>query len=237
MRFHAIGADDPSWATHGFSRGGHESPNPLCPPPPKRWATQLSLIHIVVAIPVFLLAGCATTTNMRLRERAERQGRYHLAYEYYCDEAKQSPSRGVVQAAIGRVAPRASEYYQRQGDRAAVAEQYADAWKLYMRALAVTPNSTGLVRMIRILEQDHPDEIAPAKADWTEYGEKALTVASYDSPSRNHPPAPATAMEDEVDEGFPRRIARSAEAHRDAQRGPGEVGAEAHDRRASRQSL
>ncbi|MCK4659438.1 MAG: hypothetical protein KAV82_07940 [Phycisphaerae bacterium] len=132
-----------------------------------------------------LLAGCQTTTNMRLGERAERQGYYHRAYEYYCDEAQQRPSRGTVQAAIARVAPRAARHYEQLAGRAADQNNYAEAWRLYMRTLTITPDDAAIVRVIKMLEQYHPEEVAPAKAAWAKQGEKALMVASAASRPRS----------------------------------------------------
>jgi len=172
---------------------------------------------LVLAVALFwvLPAGCQTTTNMRLGEKAERQGRYHIAYQYYCDEAKVRPSKGPVQAAIARVAPRAAQHYERRAAGAGDAGNYADAWRLYMQALVITPDNTAIADLINMLAEHHPNEIASAKTAWMEQGTIALAVAST-----NAGPAVGTTTKQEPDEGAAVRTTKVAEPEGDPHGGP-----------------
>lgn len=136
---------------------------------------------LVSAVGGGLVSGCSGATNMRLGERAERQGRCHVAYTYYCDEAKVRPSSGAVQAAIARVAPRAARHCERQGTIAVDAGNYAQAWKWYMQALTISPDDTAIARLIRMLEEHHRKEIAPVKDAWMREGAVALATSPPDT--------------------------------------------------------
>ena len=155
-----------------------------------------ALVLLAVASCWFLSSGCQTSTNMRLGQRAEQCGYYHEAYEYYCDEAKRRPSSGAVRVAIARSAPRAAQYYERQATCAADAGDYADAWKLYMQALTITPDNSAVARLIRMLEEHHLAAVGPAKAGWMKQGAIALAVAPATSSQHQYPiPARTTAAE------------------------------------------
>ncbi len=184
--------------------------------------TRVGLL-CAAALPWFLLVGCATTTNMRLGERAERQGRYHVAYDYYCDEAKLRPSSGAVRTALARVAPPAARHYQREAARAADAGNHADAWKLYMRALSITPDDSAIARLIKMLEQHHATAIAPAKTAWMALGGKGLAVASATSPRRHA----SVQVADEHRAGPAVRTGDAAEASESPHREPHQAVAEA----------
>ncbi|MFH0983861.1 MAG: hypothetical protein V2A79_20295 [Planctomycetota bacterium] len=151
-----------------------------------------AFLMLVVTLSGVGVAGCQATSKMRLGEQAERQGKYPVAYQYYCDEAKDRPSSGAVQAAIARVAPRAALHHEREAARAADAGNYAEAWKLYMQALAITPDNPALARLVQMLEEQHPAEIAPANAAWMDVGDRALATASTRS-ERPEPRVPARA--------------------------------------------
>ena len=152
------------------------------------------LFTLVVVTTWATLAGChSSSPNLRLGERAERHGRYHVAYQYYCDAAKRYPSDRNVQTAISRAAPRAALHYERRAARAVEAENYADAWRWYMQALTITPDDTAIAGMIKMLEQHHAEEVASAKAAWRRHGEASLAVRSQSQwPPPSAPPVDST---------------------------------------------
>ena len=129
---------------------------------------------------------------MRLGRQAEGRGRFFSAYEYYRDEAKERPSSGQVRSSLARVAPQAAKQLTQRAERAVNQDRHADAWRLYMRALAITPDDPALARLVRMTEEHYPDEIAPAKAAWMRQGEAALAVVPDRSPIRRQldPPTP-----------------------------------------------
>ena len=149
----------------------------------RRRGVACSLVWLGAALAGSGLAGCAASSGkMEMGERAERQGRYETAYEYYCAEARERPSAGDVHAAIARVAPRAAQHYERQAARAADAGDYAEAWKGYMHALAIAPDNEAIASLIKLLEEQHADAIAPAKAAWAKQGDGTLAVADTEAP-------------------------------------------------------
>ena len=150
----------------------------------------------VLVLAVAVLGGCSNSPNMRLGRQAETRGRFFSAYEYYCDEAKLRPSSGEVRGSLARVAPRAAKQLTQRADQAVKQGEYADAWRLYMRGLAITPDDPALARLVRMMEKHYPDEIASAKAAWMNQGEVALAVVPDRSPIRQ-PEVPAPLPEPE----------------------------------------
>ena len=184
-----------------------------------------SLMPLAAAFLCFLSTGCQAPTNVRLGQRAEQRGRYYAAYQYYCDEAEQQPSNRTVQAAIARSAPHAARYYEHQAARAADAGDYADAWKLYMQALTITPDNSAVARLIRMLEEHHPNAIAPAKVVWMKQGAAALAVAPAASPARPHPIPARTAVAAKPHEAPARRTTSSIDTEQDRRSEPADVAA------------
>jgi hypothetical protein len=157
--------------------------------PGRRWFAAAFLVATV--------AGCGGGTNMKLGRQAEKQGAFHVAHRYYCDEARRHPGRGSVRAAIARVAPRAAQHYALEAARAVDEGRYATGWRLYMRALTITPDDPALARLVRVLEEQHAEEVAPAKAAFMRHGAASLTITpvrelpEYHQPGASPPPPPA----------------------------------------------
>ncbi|MCP4250302.1 MAG: hypothetical protein GY778_24935 [bacterium] len=146
-----------------------------------------------------LLGGCATGRLLRQGRQAERAGRAHVAYDYYCQAAERRPSNGGIAAKMARVAPAAARYW---ADRARAAERAGDydtAWKLLMRSLSIRPDRETVARSIRRLQRAHPEATAEARRAYLVQGPSVLAKVQPPSPSRreeDRPPIEVVARAD-----------------------------------------
>lgn len=143
---------------------------------------------LLVALALF--GGCATGRLLRQGRQAERAGRAHTAYDYYCQAAQRRPSNGGIATSLARVAPAAARHW---ADRARAAERagdYETAWKYLMRSLRIRPDRELVARSIHRLQRAHPEATAEARRAYLVQGPLVLSKVQPPSPSRQEEPAP-----------------------------------------------
>ena len=148
----------------------------------------------VTALACLLPAGCRAVSNARAAVRAERAGQHHLAYDLYCEAATELPSDPVIARGIKRNADKAFEHWQRQARAALGRDEYATAWKHFMRALMIRPDDRATARAIRDLEASRAGAVATARREYQQRGAQTLLVGS--PPSRSPSPWPTGARQD-----------------------------------------
>jgi hypothetical protein len=121
-------------------------------------------------------SGCSASRTARRAQQNERAGRYHLAYDLYCQAAEKQPSSRSFAAGIARVAPGASRYWENRAHQALQAGDCETAWKHLMHVLTIRPDHPSAAELIRKLERDHPDQIADAHRAYLLGGQTALVV-------------------------------------------------------------
>lgn len=168
-----------------------------------------------------LPAGCRAVSNARAAVRAERAGQHHLAYDLYCEAARELPSDPVIARGIKRNADKAFEHWRRQARAALGREEHAVAWKHLMRALMIRPDHRPTARAIRDLEASRAGAVATARRAYQQKGPHTLLVRSPASRSRT--PWPSGAQQDRQ---LARSDGRAPGASAPVQRGQGVAGSD-----------
>jgi len=131
---------------------------------------------------VLVFGGCAGGRNYEQGRLAEQRGEPHVAYDQYCKAAAEQPRNWAIADALARVRPGASAYWEAQGLAEMDAGRYGEAWRNFMKALEVQPDSTTVARMVRQLEEQHGPAVAEARAQWLRGGDTALAQAPFPAP-------------------------------------------------------
>lgn len=129
---------------------------------------------------VLPLVGCFQVPDLReFREawRAEQIGEYHRAYELYCQAAASSPGSRLVAMGLGRTAHPAASYWEDRAHQAVDRGDYAEAWQLFMRVLEIRPDHPSAPYLLRRLERDHAQAVAPVRLAWSRRGEPVAVAA------------------------------------------------------------
>lgn len=124
---------------------------------------------------VIFLCGCNGGSSYQAGLAAERQGDASRAYDEYVRAGTQHRSGAVAQS-IERVAPLAASEAESSALAAMDAGRYEDAWRMFMRTLEIQPNHPNAPQLIRQIENEHPREVAAAKADYARRGFAALAM-------------------------------------------------------------
>ncbi len=124
------------------------------------------------------LSGCRPGPDVRLAREAEQAGDVVRAYELYCEAAEDHRRSRRIASALRRLIPEAAAHYESQARQALARKDYAEAWRLSMRALEIQPNHPTAAERIRQLEANHPEAVAQVKADWRQRGSKWLELAA-----------------------------------------------------------
>jgi len=119
------------------------------------------------------MAGCMGSGADEAR-RAELVGNYHRAYDLYVQAAEVNHRSRLLEMAISRLAPQAASHWETQAHRAMDQQDYAEAWRLFMRVLEIRPDHPSAPHLIRRIERDHPDAVAPIRTAWLRSGSLAL---------------------------------------------------------------
>lgn len=155
---------------------------------------------ILAILAICTAAGCGPSRTAHRAQRHERAGRYHLAYDLYCQAAGRRPSSRSFAAGIARVAPGASRYWENRAHQALQAGDYETAWKHLMHVLTIRPDHPSAAELIRKLERDHPAQIADARRAYLLGGQTALVVKGPPPPApgrRQRPPGDRVALGDD----------------------------------------
>lgn len=152
---------------------------------------RLRWSHFSAAFLVLFMVGCTTGNSRSVRQArvAEERGDAHLAYDYYCNAAKQRPDDASIASSIKRLAPTAAAYWDSQARIAASQGNYGEAWRRGMKSLHIRPDEPGMVEFVAQVEKDHPAEVEPSRRQWMESGR--IQVAAAPSGSTAGQPAPA----------------------------------------------
>lgn len=155
-------------------------------------------------IPVALgaSAGCAGEAYDRARA-AERSGDASRAYDEYILAAQDHHGKSVIRAGLSRVRERAAADAESAALSLMDQGRFADAWRMFMRALDIQPSHPDVPQLIRRLERDHPDVIAAARSDWLRRGWDALAYIEPDSPPTRLASAVPSGQEDAPPSGAP----------------------------------
>ena len=139
------------------------------------------------------MAGCMGSGADEAR-RAELAGNYHRAYDLYVRAAEVNHRSRLLGLAIARLAPQAASHWETQAHRAMDQHDHAEAWRLFMRVLEIRPDHPSAPHLIRRIERDHPDAVAPIRTAWLQSGFLALRgpvtrLARSEPPTRMPPVA------------------------------------------------
>ena len=163
---------------------------------------QLSSVIVlcVLAALVAIGPGCGLGKTYRIGREAEKRGTSHEAYDAYCRSANKHPGSGAVASGIRRTAPQAAAFWEAQARTASSQYRYADAWRMWMRALEIQPNHPTAPDAIRRLESRYAGTIADARADWSSRGSVALAMAK---PRDIYPSTGETVRASDLDQSSP----------------------------------
>ncbi|MHC4093888.1 MAG: hypothetical protein ACYSVY_27060, partial [Planctomycetota bacterium] len=139
-------------------------------------------IRILAVSLICTVSACAPQRLMRQGRQAERAGQYHRAYDLYCQVAEKRPSSGAAAAAIARVAPQASRYWEKRAHRAMEAGDYQTAWKHLMHTLTIRPDHPSAAVLVRRIERNHREQIGSARRAYLTGGQVALVVKEMERP-------------------------------------------------------
>lgn len=132
-------------------------------------------------LPLALLVGggCLGANNrtVRIAQQAEENGEAHIAYDAYCQAARQDPGDARVSSSLKRLAPTAAAYWDSQARIAESKGQYGDAWRMGVKSLDIRPDQPGMADFVRNIETDHPDAVASARREWEQSGRVRVAAA------------------------------------------------------------
>jgi tetratricopeptide (TPR) repeat protein len=124
--------------------------------------------------------------------KAEKDGSATQAYDDYCKAARKNPGDGGAVAGLKRTGPAAAAHWQAQAWQAMEQQRYGEAWRMLMRALEIQPDDPTIVKLLLQVQQQHPTEIAEARADWLRHGSGALAMAGLEEGKSTTEPAETT---------------------------------------------
>lgn len=155
-------------------------------------------------MPVLLFAaGCTGANNRTVRSAgaAEERGDAHIAYDAYCQAARQDPGDVRVVSALKRLAPTAAAYWDSQARIAASKGEYGEAWRMGVKSLDIRPDQPGMAEFLRQLETEHPDAVASALREWERTGK--VKVASVPQATTKDEPRQVASRSERVYEPQP----------------------------------
>ncbi len=124
---------------------------------------------LIVALTAGLLsAACATSSALRLAERAERRSDFDRAVIEYTNVLRRNPDHRPARMALERVRIRASEEHFLRGRRLSAAERYQEAAIELQLATELNPNNANADSELRQVRQRLRTKIAVARGDKTE---------------------------------------------------------------------
>jgi hypothetical protein len=159
------------------------------------------------AICLSVCSGCVNAPAVSDGRKAEKEGAAPAAYEDYCKAARKSPGDASAVAGIKRTGPSAAAHWQAQAWQAMEQRLYGEAWRMLMRALEIRPDDPTVVKLLRQLQDQHPAEVAEARADWLRRGSGALAMANLDEGTPKAESAQAAGKPVAVAKAEPRQTA------------------------------
>ncbi len=109
--------------------------------------------------------------------KAEERGDIHVAYDLYCQAARNRAGNGAVAAGIKRTSAAAAAHWEVQARAAIVDGHRADAWRMWMRVLDIRPDHPTAARKIRRIEERQDSAVSAARNEWLRLGSTALVLA------------------------------------------------------------
>lgn len=162
--------------------------------------------HGIAWIAVSLLlaggGGCSAGKEYDAARKAELRGAAPEAYDGYRLAAVKHPGNGAAAAGLKRTGPAASAFWEAEAIVATDEERFDDAWRMWMRALEIRPDHPEAPRMIRQLEEQHPNAVVAARTDYLHGG--SVTLAAVRPSGKipmTSPPAETVALAEDTPAG------------------------------------
>ncbi|MBN2563198.1 MAG: hypothetical protein JXQ75_19925 [Phycisphaerae bacterium] len=123
------------------------------------------------------VAGCGGGKAYHAGRTAEKEGSPPVAYDAYCRAGQKNPGSSAVAAGIKRTRAAAAAFWESEAIAAMDEGRQADAWRMWMRTLTISPNHSTAPGIVRKIEQQHPGAVADVRADWLRRGYASLALA------------------------------------------------------------
>jgi len=126
---------------------------------------------------VLALTGCGLGKHYEQGRAAERRGEVHLAYEEYCEAAREQPTNEVLTTAIQRVAPTAATYWHALAKIAEAQGRVQEAVQMSLRCLTIKPDHGAALADVRALRGEDASEPVRPERDQPEVEAVVLAAA------------------------------------------------------------